>query len=350
MNVRTRFAGMIMLIAGASSAATAQTDGEVLFTDNDPFGDAVRRISAPLSVDTLVSFADPDTRLAGITRKGGRYFLANGPLPPQAPSLGSILAVDGMFSGAPLVSVLALGDPIQNPIGLAYDAPSDTLLAINNPGTIWDLPTRFEGVLQIGLDGSVTELFAEGDLSEPNPHYEAAARLTKDPLSDDYFIACVNGGTFDPGTGPDDQASTIWRLDVSTGTVSLFADLSATTLPGPLTFVRGITATPDGDLYITDRETGGVYRITQDAGGLFDSIEQIASGFDGASVMEFNRYNNRLVLSADDLDQIWDIRLDGTSARLLADGVNPRGLYIVPAPGVLGLAGLALLAAARRGR
>jgi hypothetical protein len=339
MSVRSKFRAVVALslLAGAPGAL-GQAPGDILFTDE--FTDSVNLINSPGVWTPLVTFDDPDVRLAQITNRGNRWYVANGPKAVQDPSTGSIVQIDDLF-GSPIVSTLASGDPLQNPIGLKYDRVSKRLLAVNHIDGDIDQPA-FEGILSINPNtGGVTELFEES--GGGNPTYKDGYRLTADPNSDDFFVTAVNGGAFNGGPGDMNLGSCIWRLDVGTGSVSLLADLS-TVDGGPLTFVRGITAVPGtSDLYIGDGSTQAIYRISLDGNGDFSSIAAIATGLADPWEIIYNPYTNKLVYGEEDISTISQMNLDGSGIELLATGVGARGLAIVPTPGgaaILALAGL----------
>lgn len=327
-------AGALMVLAGT---ACAQNNGDIIFTDETL--DAVRMISGG-TVSTLYQF-NTDVRLAGIDRVGSDFYVASGF--PADPTDSYIFKISDLF-GAPTSSILDAGYPIQNPIGLKYDPFTNGLLTVNNPGYDPNIDPRFEGILSTTLGGVTSVVFVEPPLSDPNPKYRAGADLTPDPFSNDFFVTSNNGGVDDPGGFIDSEASTLWRLNPTSGSMDLVADLSNTAW-GTLSHVRGITTLPDGDIVFTDRNSGGIFRMAPDGTGL--SLIAMATT---PGRIEYNPYTGALVFGEADLDQISQINVDGTGYTVLATGVEPRGLYIIPAPSAIALLGLGGLAAIRRRR
>lgn len=331
----------IAAVASLAGTTIAQVDGDVLFTSEAQ--DSIRLVSGG-TVSTLYSFST-DVRLAGIDQAAGSFYVASGF--PSEPTDSKIFKITDLF-GSPSASILDDGFPIMNPIGLEYDRGTGQLLSVNNPGFDPNIDPRFEGILGTSLAGNTNVLFEEPPLGDPNPKYRAGADITPDRISGDFFVTSDNGGVDDPGGYTDSEASTLWRLDPTTGTMDLLVDLSNSS-EGTLTQVRGITTLPNGDVVITDRFSDSIYRVSLDGSGQFDSISLIAAVTTPGRI-EYNRYNNTLVFGEADLDQISQINLDGSGYTVLATNVQPRGLYIVPAPSSLALLGLGGLIAVRRRR
>lgn len=338
-----------LLGCALGGAAFGQAPGDILFTDE--FSDTINIINSPGVWTPLVTFNDPDTRLAQITNIGGRWYVANGPKPVHDPSTASIIQIDDLF-GSPIVTTLAQGEPLQNPIGLKYHGKTGQLITINHVDSQINKPKN-EGIYAIDPStGAVTEVYKQQDGQVPV--YKTGYRLVADPNSDDFFVTCVNGGVYDGGPGDMNKGSCIWRLSINPntlqGTVTLLADLSSV-LNDPLTFVRGITAVPGtNDLYIGDGATKAIYRMTLDGNGDYSSISAIATGIQDPWEIIYNPYTNKLVYGEQDISTISQMNLDGSNIQLLASGVGARGLAIVPTPGGAALLGFAGLLASRRRR
>jgi hypothetical protein len=342
-------ASVVAALLTAAGSALGQAPGDILFTDE--FTDSINLLNAPGVWTPLVTFNDPNVRLAQITSVGKTWYVANGPKPVQDPSTGGIFRIDDLF-GSPSVSTLASGDPLQNPIGLRYSKKTKQLITVNHIDGPINQPA-FEGILAVDpANGNVTKVYEEQGGGKPV--YKDGYRLTPDANSDDFFITCVNGGVYDGGPGDFNKASCIWRLSIDPntlqGSVSLVADLSSV-LADPLTFVRGITSVPGtSDLYIGDGATQAIYKMTLDNNGDFSGIAAIATGIQDPWEIVFNPYTKKLVYGEQDISTISQMNLDGSNIELLAKGVGARGIAIVPTPGGLALLGAAGVIGLRRRR
>lgn len=343
----------LLVVAGLAASALGQNNGDIIFTNQTD--DTIKLLSGG-SLTTLVSFADPSVRLAGITRaSNGRWYVANGPA-PHTNNSAQILEIDDLFAAIPNVSVLAQGDPIQNPIGLRWDAGRGVLIGVNNPGN-FPLVDRNDGIQAYGLGGAVTQVWSE-DLSIPNPRYADGVWLTKmKDGSEDYLVVARNGGAF--GGGPDATSSTFWRLSIDgslNGTMNFLADLGDAAglgLSEGIFEAQGITTTDNGRIFMASRDNGKIYEVDLSSGV---SLVEIASGIDFAHRIEYNRYTNKLVIAQQDtatnFGRIAELNLDGTGYNILTDDpiVSARDLYIIPTPGTLALLSLGGLAMNRRRR
>ncbi|MCL4740704.1 MAG: PEP-CTERM sorting domain-containing protein [Phycisphaerales bacterium] len=349
-----RIAVLAALAGGVTGAASGQN---ILITEHNT--QTVYKLNIYSNVITpLITYGDPDVRLAGIERgPGGAFYVANGPLPVQDPSTATIFKIKGLLGGAPVSSVFAQNDPLQNPIGLRYHAPSNNLLAINNPPENDLTQPAFDGILGYDLgNGSVTQVFEQPPTNDPPPAYRQGARMIVDPSgAGDYIATSLNGGAYDGGSGDINKGSTLWRVNVDgslNGTVSLLVDLSNTSIGTPLTFVRGVAAGPSGELYITDLSTDTLYRIDLDGGGNFSSISSVVSIGQGSGMLDviYHPLANKLYFSTSNSDELYSVNLDGSGLSLIASNFEARNFYLVPAPGSLALLGLGSLVAMRRRR
>lgn len=365
----------ITALLATTGVASAQftSPGDILFTTEN--GGSIRNISgfAPggsLTLWTATEFAD--TELAGIDLgPNGNFYVADGRNPIPGPDIvnSGIIEVTDLF-GTPSSSYITRGNPLQRPIGLKYDATTDRLLTISNPGTTNPpLAPRIDGIFSVSTDGStVDSVFLESS-ADPLPRFQAGTYLTPDPNSNDWWAASVNGGV-DTGVSPNNPASTISRVRYNGGSNDYTVesspstiDLSASATGAAVTYnnIRGIAALPGDnggtDLYFTDSGTNAVVLLELDAFDNLISLSEIATGFAGISTMEYNPFTGQLVFVDDDITddsmRVWSINLDGTGLTLLHD-TEPdqeiRGLYIIPAPGTMALLGLTGLAAVRRRR
>ena len=345
---------MTLVLAAAAGSASAQA---IVMTEKD--SGAIYKLGTDDSITSLYSFGGGrDVRLAGITRgPDGAFYVNNGPLPVQDPSQASVFRITDLLGGSGSASVFAMGDPIQNPIGLVYDAPTNNFFAVNNPPAGLT-QTAFDGILGINAGtGAVTEVYEQPDVNDPVPAYRQAARIAPDMTTPgSYLVVSLNGGTFDDGNGNGDFSlgSTLWRLTVDNGlvgTVDLVADMSTFNTGDPITKMRGLTWGPEGELYVTDAGTDSIYRIDFDGSGV-DSISEIFSLTPGAGALDiiYQPSTDSLVFSSENAQELWRVGRDGSGATLLASDFEARGFYLVPTPGVLGVLGLYGLAAVRRRR
>ena len=359
---RSQYGAHLLALGLLSTSLTSVASGalgDILFTDE--IDDEIQLLSADGStLNTLVSFADPDTRLAGITQGPlGEFYVANGPLPLPNPSTSSILKITNLF-GTPNVTTLASSDPIQNPIGLEFDPVTNQLVVINNPNqTVGPVGDLFEGVLGVNTSTGATSEIWEEDPMATAPRYRDGNRLTADPNSNDFFVVSGNGG--DPAMSGG-SASVIHRLSIdpmtNVGTMTVLADLS--NVGGNLlSDVRDITTDPAGNIYFGDRDTNTIYKMTLDGMGNLDTISPFLDmGITEPGLITYDPVNDRLVFSEISLNQtpgkISAVNLDGTGYTVLREDVNPRTLHVVtfiPAPGTAGfLAGAFGLFATRRRR
>jgi len=361
--IMTMSACALVLAATGGAAQAGFVNGDIVFTDAPD--DAIRVVrSGTNAVDTLYTFSDPNDqiRLAEITRVNGRFYVNSGFAQADLGIPGRLIEIQGLFGSAPTEGTLASGGFLQNPIGLEFNRRSDQFLAINNTGqTQMQAAPDFDGI--IGIDrqtGNQTFRFDE-EVGDPmRPRYQAGARIARDASdANRYFVSTVNGGTLQDTNLPPgdfDKASALYSVSVDSSgatSVDLFADFSSTDF-GPLTFVRGVTTAVGADnlldIYITDGFTNGIYHVDLDANGDVASIDQLIGGLANPGNIIYDRFTDTLVFGEVDGDSISRINLDGTGLEVLATGVDPRGFYIVPAPGAMALFGLGGLVAARRRR
>jgi len=341
------------LAGGLAGSAHAQ---HILMTELN--SDTIYKFNPVTNAMTaLITYADPEVRLAGIMRApSGAFYVANGPLPVQDPSTATIFRIQGLLGGAPVSTVFAKDDPLQNPIGLVYHPASHNLLAVNNPPEGDMTQAAFDGILGYHLvSGAMTEVFVQPSKNDPPPAYRQGARIINDPSGAGDFIATsLNGGAFDSGGGDLNKGSTLWRINVDGGlnsSASLLVDLSFVT-GTPITFVRGVTAGPSGELYITDGGTETLYRIDLDGSGDFAGISPVVSIAGGSGMLDliYHPGSDKLFFSTSLSDELYSVNLDGSGLSLIASNFEARNFYLVPAPGSLALLGLGSLVAMRRRR
>ena len=355
-----------LLTAGATVHGGMFQAGDYVYTNNNI--DTIVGYSFGSGMATnLLTFNDPNNdqyRIADLTRVNGAFYVNSGFGDADDGNPGRLIRINNLLSGAGTFSDLSFGDPLQNPIGLEYHAPSGQFLVVNSTNQTQNqmAPNR-DGI--IGVDfgtGNTTQRFLEDVNSTDFPRYAGGAYITDDVNNGDrFYVTSVNGGGF--RTGMDGNlgiSSQIYaaNVDTMTGdvTVEQVVDFDGSAGAfGPLTFVRGITSTTgvDGltDLYVTDGFTNAIYRVDLDASGQFAGIDLIIDGLDNPQTIEYNQFRGSLIFHELGAQTISEVLLDGTGLTVLETGVvSARGFYIVPAPGAMALFGLGGLVAARRRR
>jgi hypothetical protein len=364
MKTRVVFA---TIVAGLAGAAHAQSGAyTVVYTDQ--ISDTIGAVTHTGATSTLVDFrsfqSDAATRLAWLTPgPDGALYVANAPFPVSNPSSAAIYRVGNIW-GTPSVSVFASSDPIQNPVGITYDAARSQFLTLNNAaGPI--AQGGFDGVLGLANpSGAKNVLFTEGPNTGPRPRYEAGHHVIPDTTTGNFIISCVNGGSFAP-VNSDPDGSTLWYFNAASNTVSLLADLSFS-LPGgeSITFATGMAmANGDNDLFVSNSRPnageGAIYRVIRDdVSGAVTGVNLVLGGLTQPEQLLYNPYNGKLIVNergnydgaTPGVARIFEMNLDGTNVTTLATGMHARGLYVVPAPGSLALLGLGTLIATRRRR
>jgi hypothetical protein len=344
----TMAAAALLSVAGATLAQQSQ----FLYTNQaDPgingfLGGADTRI---------IDHTNPGAFLAGIVQVGGSFYFADGAANFDPALTSGLYRLDGAF-GTPSIAPVATGMPIENPIGLQWDAGRGNFITINNPFS--PIAGSVDGILGITPGGTVSTIF-EQDLSVPRPRYQAAARLARES-SGSYLVPSLNGSGAVSGTGELGNGSALFRIDIDgslTGSESLVVDLADTAVTGlaePLLDTAGIAINPtNGLVYLTDRHAGAIYEMTLDGSGAFDSIRVLLDGLNEPEEIQYDAFNDRLVFDENfgaGLGRISQVELDGSGLTVLLDGVDTRGIVVVPAPASLSLLALGGLAAVRRRR
>lgn len=350
-----------LVVVGLAAAAHAQQNGDVVITDE--LSDSVLLVDKDGAGTTTLVTLDPDVRLSGITNKGGTFYVGSDPSPAQNPSVAAMFQIDDLF-GTPSVSTLTSSDPLQRPIGMLYDPITDQIITVNNPGAELLGDDRNHGILTVDPNnGNQFFSYQHPDFDVPGPVFRNGGRLDADPFTDDFFVTSGNGGEFNEGDGPNDGGSQLYRFsidpDTLVGDAELWIDLSdtgATGLGEPMSFSRGVAVDPStGDVYATDSEDGLIVKIEQNGDGSAGAVSVVTDQFPGIGTIVYNQFTNRLVFGTlgtfgPNDDQVWSINLDGSDPLLLAEGVEARGIVVIPAPASVALLGMGALAAFRRRR
>ncbi|MFI4883142.1 MAG: hypothetical protein ACIAQU_11215 [Phycisphaerales bacterium JB064] len=339
----------VLAIAGSTLAQ----DSQFLFTNRDDPG-----IDGYIggSRTRIIDVTNPGAFLAGIVQVGSSFYFNDGAANFDPTLTSGLFRLDNAF-GTPSITPVATGMPLENPIGLQWDAGRGNFITVNNPFS--PQPMSFEGILGVTPGGSVSEIY-EQDLSVPRPRYQGASRLARQFGSDSYLVTSPNGSGAVVGPGELGTGSALFRIDIDgslSGTDSLVVDLADTAVTGlaePLLDTAGIAVNPNNGLvYLTDRNAGAIYEMTLDGSGAFDSIRVLLDGLDGPEEIQYDPFNDRLVFDeniGDDLGRISQVELDGSGLKILVENVETRGIVVIPAPASLSLLALGGLAAVRRRR
>lgn len=339
-------------LCGLAGGAVAQVDGTIVYTDE--VTDAVYQLDGVNTSTQLISFApDNEFRLGGLLNVGGTFYVSNGPSVTSTTPSAEIRRLDNLFGGGATSTVLSSGAPLFNPIGLAWDATNGQILAANNP-TAMPIPTGYvRGITGLNLTTLASDVIAEAVNPIQNGEFSRPIRLAKEANRDSFVIADGEGSLFN---GPNTQGSVLWRMsDVTSNSANIdvlvdLGDTSVTGLGVVLEEIRGVTSVGNS-LFITEAvSTDAIYRVDLDVNGDFQSITQIASGFQAAQEIVHNRYTDKLVFSDALAQRVYQMDLDGSNLEVLMEGVNARGIAIVPTPASAALLGLGGLVATRRRR
>ncbi len=364
MNKRTVVS--IFALCGLAAGAQAAAVGNIVFTSKT--NDAVMYYNNGVT-STLVSFSDPDVRLAEILRApSGEYYVDSGPFPVDTGNNKSALyKIDNVFAAVPSVSTVKQGFDMANPEGMVWYNGHRTVVYANNPQSEYGNDTQvYRGVRAVNVDTSVDVGSYQQVVNIPSPR--TSNDVLKNPYggANDFYLVSINGGS---AIVPNDAAwSTLWNYQVNpgdmTGTPSLMVNLGDTSVTGlakSLTFVRHATIKSSAnEMFIVnaalnsqDQSMNGIFKITLNGDGSFGGISMIFQDLVNAlrpDNIEYNPYTDKVVFSDEPSGAIYQINPDGSGFELVVAGVGCRGFYFVPAPGSLALVGLAGLTLGRRRR
>lgn len=316
-----------------------------------------------VGVNPLGGVSDSTSSISDIFEVNGRWYLSDGPFPPENPLTGRIWQIDDLF-GAPVMTELSgpstAGNVLSRPLGITWDTARNQLLVINNPGSDAFPPMpRVEGI--IGIDpntGAQSLLFDEtaAIANDPTrPRYQSPGRIVADPQGnlDRFFVASTNGGTLNGNL----ETSTIQRMDYDAingefiaTTVLDFGDTSQTGLAMPIQGVATITAAPGGNrLWLGSAADQAIFEVLLDGAGNVASVTTLISGISPNSDIEYDIFNDALVFGEGG-NRLVRYNLASGTLDTLATDVFVRGVWIIPAPSTLALLGLGGLVATRRRR
>jgi hypothetical protein len=347
-------------------------------------GSSIKSWDSTNGVMTLATYA-PGVRLAGLDHAPGGtcdFFVADGPKPPPngaTAGTGRILKVSNLM-GSPSTSVVASGQQIWNPIGIRYDARSNSVLDIDNLTSPGNPPAVVRGYYGVNV-GSGTQTLLQQERTAISgvsnqtpfgqPWLEGGTYQARDSRTPGrYYVMAATGGRYNgPYVGVPNLnvSSEIWKVDVNgTATASTFHEFIDTSVAGFIhntttiagagnnyTDFRGICMDGNSNLYITSSYFGLIIKMTTDANGDFTGSSIVASGLDAIETIEWDSYTNTLVFAQlGNVRTLNRINLDGTGLTTLASTVHVRGIDFcpVPTPGVGAGLGLAALVGLRRRR
>jgi hypothetical protein len=360
---------ILTVLAGFAAVAAAQVtpnNGDIIFTSQQ--ANAIKIISGttPGPATTLYASSNPMTQYTGISlAPDGNYYVGDGRVSGLNPNDAGITRVNNIFSGSASVTPITVGNPLQNPVNLAWSSDSGRFIVVNNPAGP-QFPQVFDGIFGVTTGGSINTYYAELPMTTPRPRYNGGFGIIQDPRagSRDFLITSINGGVDNDLSSPfpfDREASAVWRLAYDAGTNSYnlnnapLVDFSPS-ITGFTGFynTRGIAAVPGtNSFYTTDLVAGVINKVTMDALGNFQSIQTILTGLNQPESIIYNPFTNQLVFDErGDLtaSQISTVNLDGTGRVVLYAGEHARGFAIVPSPASAALLGLSGLVAMRRRR
>lgn len=373
---------LLLAAAGLAFAAGVSNAQVVVFTDTidgqATTGSAIRTWDSSNGVLTHATYG-VGVRLAGIDHAPSGtsdFIVANGPHPLGGTPSGSILHVANLFGGA-TTTTLASGQQVWEPIGLRYDARSNSVIELEN-GTGSAPVGMVRGLYGTNYGtGTQTllqrERVAIASVINPTPEgrawHEGGTYLTADSrgVAGRYYVMSTTGGRHVgayQGIPNQNVSSTIWKVDVNgTATSANFSEMidtaTASFIHNPNTIAgagnnytdfRGICMDGNNDIYVTSTFFGLIVKITTDANGDFTGSSIVAQGLDAPETIEWDEFTNTLVFAQLGSRTLSRINLDGTGLTTLASNVHVRGITFVPAPGVLASLGLAGLAVVRRRR
>jgi hypothetical protein len=375
----------MLAIAGAASSVAFAGD-TVVYTDartNDgTLGGFVKYIGSNGS-GTAYTFV-PGYRLGDIKRGPGgdcNFVMSEGikPPPPNATEgTGHIFALNDLDT-TPTVGVVSTGGQMWNPIGIRYNAASNSVLSLDNT-SVGNPPGVVRGLYGVNYStGTQTllqqERVAIAGVVNPTPEgrawHEGGTYLTESPLGNgEYYVMAATGGRFvGPylGTPNRNVSSTIWKVSINgTATASTFTETIDTSSAAftrssdPLTNFnytdfRGLTANSNTNtLYTTSTFYGLIMAIQLDGAGNFVSSSIVLSGLNAPEAIEYDASTNTLVFAELGTRSLRRVNLDGSGLTTLDTDVYVRGISfthcIIPTPGAASALALAGLAAIRRRR
>ncbi len=405
--------GILALAVGAGLSLSSLASADIVYTVEDRFpggvgmpgsgGDvdlysrssglastkltAAQIYASILAQNPGIPLLSTEVRLAEISPgPNGDFLIAHGQATGRGPNsfgVGAVLRASNLAGVASVTTVSSSGD-LSNPIGVAYDASTNSAVLVNNPGGGGPGPfPYYDGVINANLTtGTQTRIFEEP--GGAFPRYQAGAYIQSDPrgLARTFLVGSQQGGlNAPPGNGA--GGPQLYRLNydqtLTSSTMTRIVDftnpaetgIAEDFIDGTLDFftnggIRGIAVVPGSDSIYVAMRHNGIWKVNLDAAGNYDlsnPMTQILApqgilnpgDFGLVNAMEYDYLANKLVfamdtLSGTGLSGLWEMNLDGSGRTRLVADVAIRGIDIIPAPGAAALLGLGALVAGRRRR
>lgn len=377
---------LCLLVISGAAASAAMAGDTVVYTDtrqsDGSLGGYVRYAGDNGSGIAFTYGAG--IRLADIKRGPGgstNFVVSEGPLtlpPNPTQGTGHIYALNNLDTAA-TSTVISTGGQMWNPIGLRYNAASNSVLSLDNISA-GSPPQVVRGLYGVNYSTGTQSLLQQervaiAGVSNPTPEgrawHEGGSYLVESPLGNgDYYVMSTTGGRFvGPYLGSPNRnvSSLIWKVSVNgSATAATFTETvdtasAAFTRSGDAltnfnyTDFRGLTANSGTNtLYTTSTFYGLIMAIQLDGAGNFVSSSIVLSGLDAPEAIEFDVSTNTLVFSELGTRSLRRVNLDGSGLTTIASDVFVRGITftpgIIPTPGAASALALAGLAAMRRRR
>ncbi|MEO1584598.1 MAG: hypothetical protein AAFR96_08505 [Planctomycetota bacterium] len=373
----TTTAAALLTVAGSASAQFAP--GSLLYISNSRTAGGTDTINAldysSLNSSLLYTFA-PDTQnnnsRGGLDRgPNGEFYVGSTNRPPVDPSTTSIARIDDLF-GTPTETQFAMNPELQSVNGIEYDAFTDSVLVLNNPGSNGVIPRQFEGLQSYDRASGAFQGVPVPDNGQPISGLGGGFVPTNRAPGQYYFGSQTGGLGFDGSlpTNGSQSSAVIARVTFDdpgnplSNTTETVIDLApANTGAEFLGLLAGMTVLPNGNIVFLENNSFNIWEVVLDANGDFQSLEVLFDGSDVARserslgrTIIYNEFTNKLnytefVQDGTTLQDIVEINLDGTGRRVLASSLSDVGsLVAIPAPASAALLGLGGLAAIRRRR
>lgn len=385
---------------GAQIPANVQISNRVDYLTRGPNTVTTKITSAQVTAaiqaqNPGLGFQNSWVRLADINPgANGEFLLTTGqyndgeytpPRPANSPATGAVLRIQNV-TGAASVVTSSSGGMINNAIGVAYDASTNTAVHVGNPGGLMTPFPFHEGLIGNNYTtGAQTKIFDEvPNLANPRPRYQAGGYIQPDPrgLARTFLVGSIQGGvnstftstaggpqlyrlTYDAGLGSGAVARVVdFTNPAETGVAEDFVDetIDRFTNGG----IRGIAVVPGQNVVFVAMHDYGIWKVNLTAAGAYDLASPMTQIIAPTGLvngqqfvidaMDYDPYANKLVFAADNangvssLAGLWEINLNGTGANQLVPNVLVRGIDFIPAPGSALLLGLGGLIVSRRRR
>lgn len=349
-----------------------------------------------------LNFQTSEVRLADISvGPNGSFLVAQGQGGPRGDpntstiGLGAVLSLQNVQT-VPSISSRSSSGLLANPIGIAYDATTDSAVTVHNPTSGLQITPSTDGIVTANYTTGAQNLIFVEDRNAPRPRYQAGAYIQPDPrgLARTFVVSSIQGGlnvpvvtntvggpqlyrlTYDANLGNTVMSRIVdFTNPAETGVTEQFLDgVNDPTASGG---IRGVAIVPgDANSVYVAMRWKGIWKVNLNNDGSFNSMQEIISVINPNSplfnglieAMDYDPFANKLVFSLDTrltpqgpadgvfnasvtaLRGLWEMNLNGTGLSNLVRGVHVRGIDFIPSPGTAALLGLAGLVAARRRR